>query len=446
MQKKSSIFNVPVLSLADRTGTRRLAKILARGSQNAPGIEKKVVAILKDVKKRGDRAVLAHTEKYDGVRIAASDLLVSKSEMEAAFKSLPKSAKQALQVAADRIKRFHTKQRQSSWTFKDSLGTKLGQRVSPLRRVGVYVPGGTAAYPSSVLMNVIPAKVAGVPEIVMVSPPTTSGSPMTLLAAAHLAGVTTFFRIGGAQAVAALAYGTKTIPPVDKIVGPGNIYVATAKRLVFGQVDIDMVAGPSEILVIADDSARPAYVAADMLSQAEHDELAAALCIATSRRIGEAVAREIKNQIANLPRRAIASKSLRRFGAIFFSEAHSEILTVANKIAAEHVELAVARPSAWADKIHNAGAIFMGHSSTEPFGDYVAGPNHVLPTGGTARFSSPLGVYDFLKRTSLIQASPKSLRKLGPHVIALAKLEGLQAHARAIEYRTDGGKHGNKNG
>jgi histidinol dehydrogenase len=301
------------------------------------------------------------------------------------------------------------------------------------------VPGGKAAYPSSVLMNVIPAKVAGVKEIIAVSPPSPQGYHPGILAAAHIAGADMFFRVGGAQAVAALAYGTQSVPRVDKIVGPGNIYVATAKRLVFGQVDIDMIAGPSEILVIADESASPIYVAADMLSQAEHDELAAPLCITTSDRIARAVVQALTTQLATLKRREIATTSLRRYGAVILARDRAEVITLANAIAPEHLELAVRNPRSWLKDIRHTGAVFLGHLSPEPFGDYIAGPNHVLPTGGTARFSSPLGVYDFLKRASVIEASPRALAVLGPQIIRLAEMEGLEAHARAVQYRLNGG-------
>jgi histidinol dehydrogenase len=326
--------------------------------------------------------------------------------------------------------------------YRDALGVTVGQRITPLDRVGVYVPGGKASYPSSVLMNVIPAKVAGVKEIIVVSPPSPQGYHPAILAAAWLAGADQFFCVGGAQAVAALAYGTRSVPRVDKIVGPGNIYVATAKRLVFGQVDIDMIAGPSEVLVIADDSASPAYVAADMLSQAEHDELAAPLCLTTSEEVARAVVQALGEQLTALKRGKIAAASLRRYGAVIVARDRAELIDLANTIAAEHVELAVRHPHAWLKDIRHAGAIFLGHLSTEPFGDYIAGPNHVLPTGGTARFSSPLGVYDFLKRTSIIRASLQALAALGPHVVRLAEMEGLEAHARAVQYRLNGGKYG----
>jgi histidinol dehydrogenase len=293
-------------------------------------------------------------------------------------------------------------------------------------------------------MNVIPAKVAGVKEVIVVSPPSSRGYHPGILAAAALAGADAFFRVGGAQAVAALAYGTKTVPRVDKIVGPGNIYVATAKRLVFGHVDIDMVAGPSEILVIADDSASPTYVAADMLSQAEHDELAAPLCLTTSEKLATAVLQALTEQLAMLSRRDIAQASLKRYGAVIVARDRTEIVSFTNALAPEHLELAVKNPRSWLKDIRHSGAIFLGHWSTEPFGDYIAGPNHVLPTGGTARFSSPLGVYDFLKRTSIIEASPRAVATLGPQIVRLAKMEGLEAHARAVQYRLNGGAHGHK--
>ena len=309
----------------------------------------------------------------------------------------------------------------------------------------MYVPGCKAAYPSSVLINIIPAKVAGVEEVVVVSPPSAdgehSGPQPGVLAAARLAGADTVFRLGGAQAIAALAYGTQSVPRVDKIVGPGNIFVATAKRLVYGQVDIDSVAGPSEILVIADSTASASYIAADMLSQAEHDEMAAPLCLTTSTRLAEAVVEALKGQLATLARRTIAAASLKRYGAVIVARDRAEVVRLANALAPEHVELLVKNPRSWLKDIRHAGAIFVGALSTEPFGDYIAGPNHILPTGGTARFFSPLGVYDFLKRTSIIEASAPALRKLGPHVMRLAAMEGLEAHARAIAYRLNGGHY-----
>ena len=433
---------VPLLSTTNAACQRHLKKLLSRGESTGSQVEAAVRSILQDVQKRGDRALIAYTKKFDHVSLSPQQLSATPGEMEQAFRSLPVPTRKALRSAAQRIRRFHTKQRQSSWMYRDDLGVTLGQKIAPLEQVGVYVPGGTAAYPSSVLMNVIPAKVAGVQTVSIVSPPSPEGDNPALLAAAHIAGADAFFRVGGAQAVAALAYGTKIIPHVDKIVGPGNVYVATAKRLVFGRVDIDMIAGPSEILVIADQSANPNYVAADMLSQAEHDTLAAALCITTSKRVGQAVIQALTEQLAQLSRRTIAAASLRRFGAAIIARNRPEVVELANAIAPEHLELAVKNPRTWLKDIRNTGAIFLGHHSTEPFGDYIAGPNHVLPTGGTARFSSPLGVYDFLKRTSVIEASSQALTALGPVVVRLAELEGLEAHARAVQYRLDGGRHG----
>ncbi len=438
---------VPLLGTTDPACQRRLDTLLARGETAGAEVEAAVRAILRDVRRHGDRALIRLTGKFDGVTLTPDALPVPRAERRRALAALPAATRRALDTAARRIRAFHRKQRQTSWTFRDALGVTLGQKIAPLARVGVYVPGGTAAYPSSVLMNVIPAKVAGVQEVCVVSPPSPQGDDPALLAAAELAGADAVFRVGGAQAVAALAYGTPTIPRVDKIVGPGNVYVATAKRLVFGRVDIDMIAGPSEVLVIADRTADPAYVASDLLSQAEHDRLAAALCLTTSHKVARAVVRALGDQLARLSRRAIAAAALRRFGAVIVARSRAEVVKLANAIAPEHLELAVKDPHAWLDDIHNAGAVFLGHLSTEPFGDYIAGPNHVLPTGGTARFSSPLGVYDFLKRTSVIEASPRAIAKLGPDVVALAELEGLEAHARAVQYRMDGavrdgGRHG----
>ncbi len=426
---------VALLNTADPTCQRHLRKLLARGENASEHVEKSVRDIIAVVKRRGDQAVCTYTHTFDHVRLTPQTLAVPPAELHAAFDSLPPVERRALQVAAQRITAFHRKQRQASWSYRDALGVTLGQRIAPLHRVGVYVPGGKAAYPSSVLMNVIPAKVAGVKEIVVVSPPSPQGYHPGILAAAHLAGAHAFFRIGGAQAVAALAYGTKTIPQVDKIVGPGNIYVATAKRLVFGQVDIDMIAGPSEVLVIADDSASPRDVAADMLSQAEHDELAAPLCLTTSESLAQAIIEAITEQLKTLQRAQIAATSMRRQGAVIVARDRNEVITLANAIAPEHLELAVKKPRSWLPHLHHAGAIFLGHLSTEPFGDYIAGPNHVLPTGGTARFSSPLGVYDFLKRTNIIEASSQAMTALGPHIVQLATMEGLEAHAQAVRYR-----------
>ena len=425
---------VPLLRTTDPSCQRHLQKLFARGESSSEQVEERVRAILRAVRKKGDRALFAYTWMFDRVRLTPETLMVTEPEMNAALAALPKPERVALQTAAKRIATFHRKQRQVAWSYQDSLGVTLGQKIAPLERVGVYVPGGKAAYPSSVLMNVIPAKVAGVKEVIVVSPPSPQGNHPGILAAARLAGADVFFRLGGAQAVAALAYGTQTVPRVDKIVGPGNIYVATAKRLV--------LAGPSEVLVIADESASPTYVAADMLSQAEHDELAAPLCLTTSEQVAAAVVQALAEQLASLKRRAIAASSLRRHGAVIVTRDRAETVDLANAIAPEHLELVVKNPRSWLKDIRHTGTIFVGPLSTEPFGDYIAGPNHVLPTGGTARFSSPLGVYDFLKRTNVIQASPRALATLGPHVVRLAEMEGLEAHARAVQYRLNGGTHG----
>ena len=434
---------VPLLKTSEPACQRHLQKLLARGEAASAEIEGRVRDILQQVKSKGDRALVAFTRQFDRVQLAAKSLQVSKAEMVAALDSLSRPERVALLTAAKRITAFHQKQRQPSWSYRDSLGVRLGQVITPLERAGVYVPGGKAAYPSSVLMNIIPARVAGVKEVIAVSPPSPQGYHPGILAAAHIAGADAFFRIGGAQAVAALAYGTQTIPRVDKIVGPGNIYVATAKRLVFGQVDIDMIAGPSEVLVIADESASPTYVAADMLSQAEHDELAAPLCLTMSETLARSVAQAVTDQLATLKRRDIAGAAVKNFGAVIVARDRAEVVQLANAIAPEHLELAVKNPRTWMKDIRHTGAVFLGHLSTEPFGDYMAGPNHVLPTGGTARFSSPLGVYDFLKRASVIEASPRALAKLGPQIVRLAEMEGLEAHARAVQYRLNGGaRHG----
>jgi histidinol dehydrogenase len=358
--------------------------------------------------------------------------------MARAETTLPSDVRRALALAARRVTAFHRRQRQTSWTFRDATGARLGQQVRALDRVGVYIPGGTAAYPSSVLMNVIPAKVAGVGEIIGVTPAGRDGVPAAVLAAARIAGIDRLFRVGGAQAIAALAYGTRSVPRVDKICGPGNIWVATAKRIVFGTVDIDMIAGPSEVLVIADAGADPELVAADLLSQAEHDPLAAAILVTPSAPLVGRVQAALRRQLATLPRRATASRALARHGTAFVTASVADAIAVANRIAPEHLELAVRDPERWLGAVRHAGAIFLGEHAPEPLGDYVAGPNHVLPTGGSARFASPLGVYDFIKRSSLIAATPRTLQMLGPAVARLARLEGLDAHALAGERRLAG--------
>jgi histidinol dehydrogenase len=396
-------------------------------------VEKRVAEILRAVQKTGDRAVVRYTELFDRVRLTRSNMEVKSNEIERAMKKVPAKDLLTLRLAARRIAAFHRRQLQKSWQYRDPIGMLLGQRITPLERVGVYVPGGKASYPSTVLMNAIPAKVAGVKEVIMTSPIGKDGT--IILAAAKIAGVDRIFRVGGAQAIAAMAFGTGTIPKVDKIVGPGNIFVATAKRLVFGDVNIDSIAGPSEILLLVDDSADPEYVAADMLSQAEHDELAAALCVTTSMATALKIQRATEEQLRQTKRQAITFKSLAKYGAIIVVRGMPEALQLANTIAPEHVELIVKQPEKWARGIRNAGAIFLGPYSTPPLGDYLAGPNHVLPTGGSARFFSPLGTYDFLKRTTIIRAEKKALRALAPKITQLARLEGLDDHARAVEAR-----------
>ncbi|HXF75042.1 MAG TPA: histidinol dehydrogenase, partial [Methylomirabilota bacterium] len=378
-------------------------------------------------------AVLRYTRMFDGVRLMPASVEIKPAEIDRALRQVGREDLATLRLAAKRIAAFHRRQLQKSWQYRDPLGMVLGQKILPLERVGVYVPGGKASYPSTVLMNVIPAKVAGVNEIIMTSPIGRDGA--IILAAAKIAGVDRVFRIGGAQAVAALAYGTRTIPKVDKIVGPGNIFVATAKRMVFGEVNIDSIAGPSEILLLADESADPVHVAADMLSQAEHDELAAALCVTTSLSTAMKVQRAIADRLRGSRRRVITLKSLEQYGAIIVARGEREMVELANAIAPEHIELIVKRPRKLAQGIRNAGAMFLGPFSAPPLGDYLAGPNHVLPTGGSARFFSPLGTYDFLKRTTVIQAEKRALKALAPKITRLARLEGLDDHARAVEAR-----------
>jgi len=398
--------------------------------------------IVEAVRREGDAALLRYTERYDGVRLKPEELRVPRAEIEEAYEKVDPAFLEALRQAARNIASFHEKQKRNSWIDLRPDGTLVGMAIRPLRRVGLYVPGGTAAYPSSVLMNVIPARVAGVKEIVMATPPATGGragvDPYILVAAAE-AGVSEIYRMGGAQAVAALAFGTETVPAVDKICGPGNIYVTLAKRRVYGVVDIDSTAGPSEIVVLADDTADPRFVAADMLSQAEHDEMASAILVTTSRRLAEETAGELKRQLDALPREDIARRSLESRGAILFVETLKEGAEVVNRLAPEHLEIMTEEPMETAALIENAGAIFLGAWSTAPVGDYFAGPNHILPTGGTARFSSPLSVDDFLKKTSLIQYSREALRRDAAAIATLARREGLEAHARAVEIRSESG-------
>jgi histidinol dehydrogenase len=406
-----------------------------------PEIRRAVEAIVAEVQRDGDRALLAYTARFDGFAPpTAAALRIAADEWEAAERALDAEARAALAYAADRIERYHAAAVPKSWRMTDEHGSVLGQELRPLDRVGVYVPGGRAAYPSTVLMTVIPARVAGVREIVLVTPPGPEGrvDPI-VLAAARVAGVTEGYRIGGAQAVAALAYGTATIARVDKIVGPGNVYVALAKARVFGEVGIDMVAGPSEVLVVADGSANPEWVASDLLAQAEHDPMARAVLVTDTPGLAERVAGALARQLAALPRAAIAAEALRRNGALVLVATLDDAVTLANRLAPEHLELMVAVPAALLPRVRHAGAVFLGANTPEVVGDYVAGPNHVLPTAGTARFASPLGTEDFLKRSSVIDYSRAGLVAAWPHLRVLARLEGLDGHGRAAEWRTRGG-------
>lgn len=405
-----------------------------------PEQNESTLRIVADVKAEGDAALLRYTEQHDKVKLDAASLRVTQEEIDAAYDRVDAAFLTALREAAANIRRFHEKQLRNSWMDLQPDGTMLGQIMRPLKRVGVYVPGGKAAYPSSVLMNVIPAQVAGVPQIVMVTPPATGGKegidPYILVAAAE-AGVKELYRVGGAQAIAALAYGTETIAPVDKICGPGNIYVALAKRAVFGAVDIDSIAGPSEIAILADESANPVYIAADLLSQAEHDEMASSILITPSEILAKQVADEVERQLSALPKKDIARSSIDHYGAILLVDSIKEGIDVVNQLAPEHLEVLTDEPMGLLGFIENAGAIFLGPYSSEPVGDYFAGPNHIIPTNGTARFSSPVNVDDFMKKSSLIYYSKEALMKNGENIMTLARHEGLEGHARAIQVRLD---------
>jgi len=416
----------------------RLAALTRLEASQDEAVDRAVAAIVDDVRARGDAAVLEYTRRFDRVAASsAADLEIPKADRARALAGLDPAVRDALAAAAARIRSYHERQRAESWSFAEADGTVLGQRVTPLDRVGLYVPGGKAAYPSSVLMNALPAKVAGVGELVMCVPTPAGERNPLVLAAAQLAGVDRVFAIGGAQAVAALAYGTATVPAVDKIVGPGNAYVAAAKRRVFGTVGIDMVAGPSEILVICDGTTDPDWIAMDLFSQAEHDEVAQAILLAPDAGFIERVAASIDRQLAAMPRRDVIRAALANRGALILVRDLPEACEIANRIAPEHLELSVAQPEQWLDRIRHAGAIFVGRYSSEALGDYCAGPNHVLPTSRTARFSSPLGVYDFQKRSSIINVSRAGARSLGSIAAALAQGEGLPAHARSAELRLE---------
>jgi len=414
----------------------QLDQLLAWEQSSHDAVESAVKSIIEQVRQRGDAALVDNTNRFDQ-RSAKSmtDLIVGAEELGAALRRINLEHRSALQQAAERIREYHEHQQQASWQYQTADGTLLGQQIRPMDRVGIYVPGGKAAYPSSVLMTAIPAKVAGVPELVMVNPAPRGEVNDLVLAAAAIAGVDRVFSIGGAQAVAALAYGTASVPKVDKIVGPGNIYVATAKRAVFGLVDIDMIAGPSEILIVCDGGTDPDWIAMDLFSQAEHDEDAQSILISPDRGFLDRVEESIRRLLPTLARRDIASASLAKRGALIEVDSLAEAVTLVNRIAPEHLELSVEDPEALLPDIRHAGAIFMGRYTSEALGDYCAGPNHVLPTSGTARFSSPLGVYDFQKRSSLIRCSPEGAATLGRIASVLARGESLEAHARSAEYR-----------
>ncbi len=425
------------LSSAAPDFDRQLDELLAYEATADEKLEATVAAILADVRARGDAAVLDYTAKFDRLSLPdAVAMELPRAELQAAFDALPDDQRAALEAAAARVTDYHQRQVQASWSYVDADGTLLGQQVTPLDRVGLYVPGGKAAYPSSVLMNALPAKVAGVAELIMVVPTPDGLKNQLVLAAAFLAGVDRVFTIGGAQAVGALAYGTATIPKVDKIVGPGNAYVAAAKRRVFGVCGIDMIAGPSEILVICDGKTDPDWVAMDLFSQAEHDELAQAILLSPDADFIKAVAQSAARLLAQMPRREIIQTALENRGALIHVASLEEACAISNRIAPEHLEMSVEDAQAWLPSLKHAGAIFMGRYTSEALGDYCAGPNHVLPTSGTARFSSPLGVYDFQKRSSLIQVSQQGAKTLGKIAATLAFGEGLQAHAQSALYRT----------
>ncbi|WP_369684465.1 histidinol dehydrogenase [Azovibrio restrictus] len=418
--------------------SQQLKTLLAFEGAQDDRVEQTVIAILAEVKARGDAAVVEYTNRFDRLSAASMAALeLPRAELQAALDGLSPERRAALETAASRIRAFHEKQVQEGWSYTEADGTRLGQMVTPLDRVGLYVPGGKAAYPSSVLMNAIPAKVAGVKELIMVVPTPGGEKNALVLAAACLAGVDRVFTIGGAQAVAALAFGTETVPQVDKVVGPGNAYVACAKRRVFGIVGIDMVAGPSEILVLADGSTDPDWVAMDLFSQAEHDELAQSILICPDAAYIDRVQASIEKLLPSMPRQEVIRTSLENRGALILVQDLEEAVALANQVAPEHLELSLAEPDAWVEKIHHAGAIFIGPYTSESLGDYCAGPNHVLPTSGSARFSSPLGVYDFQKRTSLIRVSRAGAQTLGQVAGVLADGEGLPAHAQSARYRLD---------
>ncbi len=414
----------------------RFLDFLARPAAQSSAIDAAVAKIIAQVRRGGDRALVRLTHRFDRVKLTPARIRVSRQEIEAAPHMLPTAERRSLEIAARRIAEYHQRTVERPFSYRDAVGMRLGQLIRPLERVGIYVPGGSGAYPSSVLMNAIPACVAGVRQIVMTSPASSTGDRTGVLAAAAISGVTEVYRVGGAQAIAALAYGTESIQAVDKIVGPGNAYVQAAKRMVYGTVDIDKMAGPSEVLIIADQRANPQWLAADLIAQAEHgsgDE--SAILITPSALLARQVTEAVEVALRDLPRAAEVRRALHRRGAAILVPALDEAIELANRIAPEHLELDIASPARWLPKISAAGAVFIGSMSPAPLGDYVAGPNHVLPTGGSARFASPLGAYDFLKRTSIIIGSKAAAEKLGPEVARLARMEGFEGHARSMELR-----------
>lgn len=425
-----------IQKLNSDTKKNLLEDLLKRSPNNYGQYEASVKEILDKVKEEKDAAVFAYTAKFDGAELTADTIEVTEAEIEEAYAQVDDTLLVVIRKAKDNIESYHAKQRQNSWFDSKPDGTILGQKITPLHRVGVYVPGGKAVYPSSVLMNVMPAKVAGVDEIIMVTPPGKNGkvNPNTLVAAKE-AGVDKIYKVGGAQAIAALAYGTESIPKVDKIVGPGNIYVALAKKAVYGHVSIDSIAGPSEILVVADETANPRYVAADLLSQAEHDELASAILVTTSEKLAHEVSDQVDGFLKELSRAEIISKSLDNYGYILLADTMEDVIDVANEIASEHLEIQTKNPFEVMTKIRNAGAIFIGEYASEPLGDYFAGPNHILPTNGTAKFFSPLSVDDFIKKSSIISYSREALQKVHKDIESFAKAEQLTAHANSIHVR-----------
>ena len=426
------------LSSQQRDFNTKLSSLLSWESVSNKDVANTVEEIINTIRSKGDKALIDYSIKFDGVKAKSmADLIIPQEELEKSFDGLSDKQKDAIKIAAERIKAYHLKQNQQTWSYTEKDGTFLGQKITPLDRVGLYVPGGKAAYPSSVLMNAIPAKVAGVEELIMVVPTLNGTTNQLVLAAAYISRVDMVITVGGAQAIAALAYGTESIPKVDKIVGPGNIYVATAKRAVFGQVGIDMIAGPSEILIICDGNTDPDWIAMDLFSQAEHDEDAQSILLCPDKAFIDKVEKSIEKLLPSMDRKDIIETALKNRGALIHTEDMDEAIAISNRIAPEHLELSVENPEALLDSIKHAGAIFMGKYTCEALGDYCAGPNHVLPTSGTARFSSPLGVYDFQKKSSLIMASRESANTLGKIAATLADGEGLQAHAKSARYRVN---------